>query len=794
MHGLVPKLSPARYNAAMRTILVRWRWPLAGSCVAAMAACASDETSDTFGPYPPPKSDSGADVITDGFSDGNADRSSEGSVLVDAETCPTGASCGDGGVCAGGQCCAPDRACGSECCPTAQLCSFQKCVTPGKECGDSTDCAQTEYCEYSLGEPPDAAIAEGGSCVGGAGIRTGKCLPRPPSCAADAGVPPGGPITCLETCEYKPSAIDFKAVVQYSWGGQTSYPYSTDIMTTPIVIQLDDDNCDGKINANDIPDIVFSTFSGGGYTGPGTLHAISILNKQIVEKWTVANGVWGMTELAGGNIDGVAGSEIIACVSESGGVRAFKGDGQPLWSSTDALSCRIPLIADLDGDGQPEVVVEGGIVDARTGKTLHSFDPPQNVIASDIDGDGQLDVVTASQAYHADGSLFVDTGMKGNWPAVGDFDRDGVPEIVAVDYSTHRMWLWHFDASAAGKYTVVRQPLDINGSLNPALCPSGSAGSTMGGGPPTVADFNGDGVPDVALAGGVGYAVFDGTKLMDSKVPALQIPLWTKQTEDCSSAATGSSIFDFNGDGRAEVVYSDEQKFRIYEGATGNVLFETCNTTGTLIEYPVVADVDNDGHANILVVSNSYAVTCKSDNSKQAGLRIFSSESGTWVRTRRVWNEHSYHITNVEEDGTIPAHETPNWKQSGLNNFRQNKQPGYEFAAPDAVVQLVAACGGSPLVATVRNLGESALPAGLTVTFYAGSPPTAVPLGQATTTAILYSAQAEQVSIHPTNPPQDFVLGKLPAYATVTTPAGVQECRTDNNSSGQAYATCTGPK
>ena len=28
-------------------------------------------------------------------------------------------------------------------------------------------------------------------------------------------------------------------------------------------------------------------------------------------------------------------------------------------------------------------------------------------------------------------------------------------------------------------------------------------------------DFNGDTVPDVALAGGVGYAVFDGKKLMD---------------------------------------------------------------------------------------------------------------------------------------------------------------------------------------------------------------------------------------------------------------------------------------
>ena len=67
-------------------------------------------------------------------------------------------------------------------------------------------------------------------------------------------------------------------------------------------------------------------------------------------------------------------------------------------------------------------------------------------------------------------------------------------------------------------------------------------------------------------------------------------------------------------------------------------------------------------------------------------MRVFGDATGTWVRTRRVWNEHAYHVTNVDEDGTIPANELPNWKQPGLNNFRQNKQPGSEFAAPDAVV------------------------------------------------------------------------------------------------------------
>ena len=107
-------------------------------------------------------------------------------------------------------------------------------------------------------------------------------------------------------------------------------------------------------------------------------------------------------------------------------------------------------------------------------------------------------------------------------------------------------------------------------------CPQGSWGNTHGGGAPTVGDFNADGVPDVALAGGVGYAVFDGSKLVGNAPNPL---LWAKQTHDCSSASTGSSIFDFNGDGQAEVIYSDENFFRIYDGKSGDVLVENDRIT-----------------------------------------------------------------------------------------------------------------------------------------------------------------------------------------------------------------------
>ena len=162
------------------------------------------------------------------------------------------------------------------------------------------------------------------------------------------------------------------------------------------------------------------------------------------------------------------------------------------------------------------------------------------------------------------------------------------------------------------------------------------------------------------------------------------------------------------------------------------------------------------------------------------------------MRTRRVWNEHAYHITNVNEDGTIPTNELPNWKQPGLNNFRQNKQPGSEFAAPDAVVSLGARCRPSyALVATVRNLGEAALPAGVVVGFYEGTPPNGTLLGQDVTTVALGPAAAQRLALPIANPPPGLLSDKV--YATVTVPPPTKQCREANDTSPPVPGGCGGP-
>ena len=261
--------------------------------------------------------------------------------------------------------------------------------------------------------------------------------------------------------------------------------------------------------------------------------------------------------------------------------------------------------------------------------------------------------------------------------------------------------------------------------------------------------------------------------------------LWLRPTQDCSSAQTGSSVFDFDGDGQAEVVYADETTMHVYAGATGEPLFETCSTNGTLWEYPLVADVDNDGHADIIVGSNSYSgFTCE-DGSKTTGIRVFGDLEGNWVRTRRVWNQHAYHVTNVEESGAIPAAEASNHEVPGLNNFRQNVQPSGQFSAPDLVVSIAPECDGEgyALRARVLNVGEAPVEAGVVVGFYRGG----TQLGQLATTRALYPLTFEDLELALDEEIDDDVRAVVDDGAP---PHPWHECRTDNNESAAVSGAC----
>ncbi|MGC4063724.1 MAG: VCBS repeat-containing protein [Polyangiaceae bacterium] len=356
-------------------------------------------------------------------------------------------------------------------------------------------------------------------------------------------------------------------------------------------------------------------------------------------------------------------------------------------------------------DGKPEVVVVANgyllVLDSGTGKILRSQNLQDGTSAT-------FDCVGSSTKCVSGGS-----------PNIDDFDGDGYPEVATAMQKFYQVV--DFQAPEATNCPAWPAALDKSGAppqTNPVRNPGAACKAD--------ADCNAGAVCNEKIGSCV--CLHNG---------------WKRNTEDDSSAVTSSSVFDFNGDGAAEVVYSDECYFRVYNGTNGGVYLQVPAVNRTLVDNPVVADVDNDGNAEIVIVQNNAALQCGTDNldkwptgsgtvAKTAlpnGIEVFGDSSDAWVAARRVWNEHAYHVTNVLESGRIPAHEPESWKPWNgrfYNTYRS--QPRNYDVAPDLTptgVQVFSpnvACGKLSdeiqITALVRNQGDLRVGPGVTVEFF----------------------------------------------------------------------------
>jgi hypothetical protein len=731
-----------------------------------------------------------------------------GFVLDGSPTCAPGEACGTAGLCSSaGACCEPAiKACGSTCCAGGTICYGGRCVTPGNACKTADDCAAGENCDPTLGTDLDAGVSACGDAVAASPL--GRCVPRPITCpvGSDAGVDDAGQ-PCVAVCEWRPPPGSFDPVVEWEWPkGQTGVaaPTYNQVMSAPVVGPLVDTNCDGKFDDKDTPVVVFNTYTDAVYDKDGILRAVSGKN---------GKSVWDATDAALRTVPGASiaigeiepsspGPEIATCANDHT-LMVLSAAGKLLWKTTDPkIVCDYggPQLGDVDGDGRPELLVRYTVVDAKTHAIrfqgrVSAFPYPTADYSTfaDVDGDGDLDVVGGNVVYANDGTGKFTTLWDGatfapaipdGYVAIADLDlaADGLPELVTV--SSLEQSLHDIRVINPRNGSIVWGPIDTN---------LGSAVES-GGGPPTIADFDGDGKPEIAMAGGYSYNVFNG---QTGKLK------WKDATVDHSSRVTGSSVFDFDGTGAAKVLYGDEQNLHVYDGVTGKELLTMCNPSGTLWEYPLVVDVDGDDQAEILVVANDMWWGCNGAavgptsspvarasgsnwGTGPTGLRSIGSKAGNWVRTRRIWNQHTYHVTNVNDDATIPAHELPNWKQKGLNNFRQNVQSKGLFDAPNAVAEVEATCTADPtLTARVHNVGTATLPAGVAVGFYSvDAAGVKTKIGSATTADAVLPGGSTSVSMTWTSPPPEFLGGATGIVVVVDDGAPAHswhECRADDN-------------
>ncbi|MBI2892056.1 MAG: VCBS repeat-containing protein [Deltaproteobacteria bacterium] len=732
-----------------------------------------------------------------------------------------------GGFCIDGACC-PTPECGGECCTGDEICFAGACVVPGEHCRSSRECGEDRYCEPALvDDPEDLPEPVGEDCLHEPPPE-GRCLDLPPVCDEED---PGDDAECLPRCEYHPPVGALEAVTEWRWGPVAAeQPELTDVWATPTVGRLVDSNCDGAVDELDPPNVVFvsgnarsTCCSCGGYAPStcltGVLRVLDGLTGE--EVWSLERAAEGSIGFAGlsvalGDID-ADGRVDIAAVTGEGKIVVVDATGAVMLES-DLPVAGIGVasfgwggglaIADMDGDGAPEIAYGASLFTTAGGALTRLFVGASGLgggaamalsVFGNVDADPDVELVAGKTVYDRDGTMVWDRpGLSEGFPAVGDLDGDGAPEVVLI----------------GGGQALILEGATGATELGPLTLPG-----TGSGGPPTIADFDGDGAAEIGVAQANYYSVLEA----DYAAPALRV-LWQAPNHDLSSSVTGSTVFDFEGDGIAEVVYNDECFLWVYDGPTGEVRFATPTTSFTATEASLVADVDGDGHAEIVMVSNGAnpgpggwgcdvapwnqpdpnsvrpAWAPPPGQPAYRGITVLGDASSAWVGTRTLWNQHSYHVSNICDDrddacdvaantyGAIPARERANWQVPWLNNFRQNAQDEGIFDAPDATVTLDVGCESPPILrATVRNLGQALLPAGVEVAFWLRLDDHDELLGTAATEAPLFAGQVAELEMEAPADPSGLFMAQIVLDPDV--PA-FRQCREDNDGSGNVSARC----
>ena len=353
-------------------------------------------------------------------------------------------------------------------------------------------------------------------------------------------------------------------------------------------------------------------------------------------------------------------------------LRSYSRNGQLLNTSDEDVPCDgTPNFADFNGDGYPEVFVGNAIFDAATLKRLcvgpesgnkglsHRGSPPSSSydhrtyyaipFAFDVIGDGRLELICGNTIYdvnivsRANPTLNSITVGKTITPPNG-FPQDGQVALADLDIDGEIDVLVTNDMSddCTEDYSYLYAYKPSTGAIlfqHQLLCRST--------GFPVICNLDTDPRPEIVF---IDYQYNTNTETMyclrynGSGLTTV----WNIHHHDPSGMTT-MAFFDFDLDENPEIVYRDAYNLNIISGQDGQVLYAYPMYSGTAGEHPVVADVNNDGHAEIVVPG---LLEYYDGVNGHGNLLMFGNEN--WPNARKVWNQYAYNITNVNNDLTIP--------------------------------------------------------------------------------------------------------------------------------------------
>ncbi len=285
-------------------------------------------------------------------------------------------------------------------------------------------------------------------------------------------------------------------------------------------------------------------------------------------QWTYHNGFGARLKLAP-----IPGKNYQQLITAQGWQYVYSYDiakKLPRWSITTPQDIGAIDVADVDGDGTPEVIIGDG----QWG-TVHVHD-----------------LVTQAEKWHAENPEHGVTNI-----AVGDVDGDGVVDLLWGAGATSTGSDYLYVAKTTGNHSIKWHSVDLEGPF-------------LG---PEIGDLDGDGKPELVVcsfSSEAGYhsgriLVFDGATL---KLRAISAPVAN------NGAWTGVhdlKLRDVNGDGRMEIVIGADD---FYDGIVEIYSFDSANTfkriwtnatepSGSPFQFVEVADLDGNGKQKIIAAN-----------------------------------------------------------------------------------------------------------------------------------------------------------------------------------------------
>jgi hypothetical protein len=411
---------------------------------------------------------------------------------------------------------------------------------------------------------------------------------------------------------------------------------------------------------------------------------------------------------------------------------------------TGTVRYRAPNFFDASTQVTFNVATPSGTLQPAQGSPLSVAGSPQAVAAADFNGDGQPDLVTANYSANSVTVLLGD-GSGGFTAAPGSpFAVGANPASVAVaDFNGDGIPDLVIANSGANNVTL------LLGNGSGGFTPAAGSPFAVGAEPQSlaVADFNGDGKPDIVTGN---YADQDLTVLLGNGSGGFTLA-------PGSPLAAGSfprsvAVGDFNGDGKPDLVTAIAGNFvTVFTGnGSGGFTESGVFPVGAFAQSVAVVDFNLDGKLDIVTAnSGDNTVTVLLGN----GAGAFTATTGSPFTVGK--SPQSVSAVDINGDGR-PDIVTANSGDNTVTVLLGNGSGGFTAAPGNPF-----AAGAAPIYVTSADFSGD------------GRPDIATANGGASSVSIFLGRQAPTSSTLSTTAGSTVTYGTLvPLTLTVTLPSG----------------------